>query len=454
MFNGVESWYETVAEHELSIQPREMSCPVPLTALQQRFWNYYNERGGKLSVRMCAAALHVRGPLDVPRLQKCIEAMVHRHESLRTRLIVVAGVPQQHVDDPDELNLEAMNLASFPAEKRHAEAKRLAQAFLDQEIDLTIGPLFSVKLWVLSSDEHVLVMALDHMVGDEISNQVLTRELWRLYHHSGLPDPLLLPALPLQFADYAVWQQRTEESWQRRHGPYWKARLMDATGARIPADNGLVKEAIPKDAVRNFFFADELSDRLRELGRREGVRLPLVVLTVYATVMSRWCGQDDLIVLFILHGRHGRPELKNVIGWLSTTLTLRIDVRKNCAFRELLTRVNSEFTAALAHNDFGRVCCDTELGFNWQSVDKKRTSARLPQGSEGRLKIQPYALRGFSPTKFATFFYEGFRNIAVAVHYRPDLLAPRTIERFAQEMKQVAEALVQDSSVSVGSVYG
>ncbi len=443
------------------IEPRALGCRVPLTAIQRRFWNYMIEASQRpLSLRMCAGAFRILGPLDCCLLQRSIEAVIQRHESLRTRFLLVDGVPTQHIDPRGPYELRIIDLSNL--DDAELEAGRLVQDFLEQRVDLSTECVFDGRVWKLSDHEHVLILLIDHMVSDGASNAILNREIWTLYKQAEQGLPLSLPALPLQFSDYAVWQQRTYKSWMERHAAYWKEHLADARPLEIPTDTQSEDTKFPVGATAYIPLNGNLSDQLREAARREGTLLPVLVLTAYVIVLSHWCREQDLLIPFISHGRHRRTELESMIGYIANTLYLRLRVSSEQTLRNLRIQAQRELSTALYHQDFDRMQdivpnCVSDAVFNWQQtyqpksalgesavpqwashLQKTRIGASEPSerrlSADDEMRMLPLAVPYPHTLKFSPVFFDTKPGIHMTVDYRPDLLASRTIERFGRNL--------------------
>lgn len=462
------------------IRPRTTDSPIPFTPIQRRMWEFLARKGRPLSLRMCASAVRVLGPLDIGHLQRSIEALIHRHESLRARLIVLDGTAQQHIDAPAEYRLNLVDLSNHS--EGHTEVKVLVQEFLDQQIDLMTGPLFEAKLWKLSDREHVLVLLIDHFVCDGVSNGILTREMWTLYDQSVRGQSFSLPALAVQFADYAVWHQQTHAAWMQGHESYWRERLKGVQPLEVPLDMPPEGANNSSGATTYVPFGDTLSAALRDVARRERTLLSLVVLAAYVIVISNWCRRDDLLVEFVSHGRHRRPELQNVVGYLSNLIYFRIALSDHDTFRSLLTRIQLEFSSAFQHQDFDRVPdfipeCQSEVGFNWQptcwvggrldhhvvlecasELDRHPPWGRDPdrsQGPEGgSIRIQPFAARSPVSVKFGPVMFDTMSGIYMAVAHQANPLAQQAIERFGQNMLFAMGELAKNPSVRIAVATG
>lgn len=446
----------------IRLAPRLAGCRVPLTPMQLRSWKQLTKGGLKpVSLRTCAASVRILGTLNTSFLRRSIQTVVQRHESLRTRIVLVEGTPTQHIDAACDNHLEVIDVAKISRTNIEREARRLAQDFVEEQIDLSVGPLFAAKLFRLSDQDHVLILSLDHIVSDAVSYVILSREIWTLYNQAVQAQPPSLPQLSVQFADYAVWQQRTHGAWLVKNGEYWKRRLTGAPHLLLPIDNDLAEAEHP-GAMLHFPFDKTLSARLHEVARRERTLLPILVLTLFVAVVSRWSNQRDFVLTFVSHGRHGRPELENMIGLLANFLHFRIEVSEDDSCLDLLKRVNLEFYSAYQHQDFDRVPdfipdCGTELYFNWIPNDWTRRPAHQNGGSDGHIKIQPFPMQPFlnwvdMSLKFAVASYDTPAGIVMGLWYRSDLFARSTIERLGRSLVAFAEELTQRPLSSVVSV--
>jgi Condensation domain len=475
--NSVESVQLTL---DAPIQPRAPGCPIPLMPGQMQFLKCLARNGRALSQRVCASAVRVHGPFQSSLLETSIQAVVHRHESLRTRISEFDGKPRQHVESASTYHLDRVDLSHLPPTDSECTAGRLAQEFLDEKVDLYVGPLFDARLWKLSERDHVLILAIDHIVADAVSYGILCREVWTLYNHAvqGLPSPL--PPLLIQFGDYAVWEQRTRVAWIRKHAAYWTDRFVGAHEMRVPTDNASTEVTKLTAATMHIPFENTRSAKLREVARREGTLLPLLVLTIYCVVLSHWCKQEDLVIPFLLHGRHRRRELENLIGLLVRSLYLRIPITQAESFSDLLLRVRQEFSSGYSHEGSHFIpeigsACNSEFIFNWQpAISAKgivdhhllaewasqlnwesplpRNFAANPLRTEKNLEIQPFSVRDRTTIKFSPIFYDTATAIHLVVSYAGNLFESSTIEWFGRALLSVSDEIVERPSIGVATL--
>jgi hypothetical protein len=382
---------------------------------------------------------------------------------MRTRIITVDGVPQQQIDAIMECDLSIIKLMEGSPANVETEARRLGQEFLNEKIDISAGPLFAAKLLRLSCHEHVLIVAIDHMVSDAISCDIMSKEIWELYNEASQGLPSSLPQLPVQFADYAVWQQQTYGAWFRKCGQYWRERLAGAPHLQLPFDGSLAEGRCATQTVRPIPFGRALSLKLQNMAARERTLVPLIVLAVYIAVVSRWCSQRDLVLSFVSHGRH-RPELKRIVGWLANYQHMRIEIAEDDSFLDLLRRVDQEFHSARQHEDFDRVPdlipgYTAPLYFNW--LPATSSGRRADERVECGIKMRPFLMNPVlsremeSPSpELMAMSSDTSAGIVITVIYRSDLFKPRTIERLGDDLRVLAEKSLENPSFRIAGLIG
>jgi amino acid adenylation domain-containing protein len=324
---------------------------LPLSYAQERLWlleqieaagSAYNE----------AAAVRLEGLFDEDAFAFAFGEVVRRHEALRTRFAVVDGSPVQVIEPPGRFGLAFEDLSDRPEEERQAAARRRAGEIAGEPFDLERGPLFRAHVLRLSGEEHLAVVVMHYIVSDGWSIAVLIREVGALYaaFSQGRPSPL--PALPIQYADYALWQRGwlQGETLERQVG-YWRERLAGAPAALdLPTDRARPAVQSYRGASLPFALSSKLSAGLVDLSRREGCTLYMVLLAAFTVVLSRWSGQSDLVVGTPTAGRTHRAT-EGLIGLFTNMLALRTDLSGDPPFRELLQRVKETALGAYAHQD-------------------------------------------------------------------------------------------------------
>ncbi|WP_345144491.1 amino acid adenylation domain-containing protein, partial [Dactylosporangium darangshiense] len=323
------------------IVPVERDAPLPLSFAQQRLWFLAQLEPDSVEYNL-PAAIPLEGDLDVEVLAAALGRLVARHEVLRTRLVAGAdGVPYQVIDPaPERFELPVVDVSGAPGG---------VEAWLDADaavpFDLAAGPLFRATLLRLSGDEHVLALAMHHVVGDEWSGGILQDELGALYAGAELP------ALPVQYADFAVWQRRwlSGEVLDGQLG-FWRAVLAGAPVLELPTDRPRPAVRSTEGAVIEFGIPGAIVDGLRAVTRDAGTSMFMTLFGAFATLLGRYSGQDDIVVGTPIANRN-RAEIEGLIGFFVNTLVLRTDLSGDPTFVELLARVRERTLAAYAHQD-------------------------------------------------------------------------------------------------------
>ena len=329
------------------IKPAPRSEPLPLSFAQQRLW-FLAQLEGQSAAYSMPAAIHLRGNLQLSALEQALAAIVQRHETLRTTFKVVNGAPVQVIAPTQSLSLSVVELQSFP--EPFTQVERFATAEAQRPFDLTQGLVRVVLLHL--GESHVLLVNMHHIVSDGWSVGIFIRELSVLYtaYCQGSPSPL--PALPIQYADFAVWQRRWlsgEVLAQQLH--YWKQHLAGAPLLlELPTDR-------PRPPVQSFRggtvplqLDQELTKQLKTLSQQSGATLFMTLLAAFAVLLSRYSNQEDLVIGSPIANRN-RHEIEPLIGFFVNTLALRIVLEDNPSFCELLEQVRSCALDAYAHQD-------------------------------------------------------------------------------------------------------
>ena len=324
---------------------------LPLSFAQERLWLLEQIEAAGAAYNI-SATFRLNGQLDVGALERAFAAVVDRHEILRTRFVVKDGAPMQAISASGQFRLEEEDVSDRPAEEREAAARRRAGAIAGMPFDLTRGPLFRAALLRLSGEEHIAVLVMHHIVSDGWSWRVLIQELGTLYAAfvEGRPSPLC--ELPMQYADYAVWQREwlRGEVLQRQVG-YWKERLSGAPAALdLPTDRARPAVQSFRGASVSIELPQELIGGLQDVARSEGATLFMVLLAAFQILLSRWTGQTDVVVGAPLAGRTHR-EVEGLIGFFVNMLPLRTDLSGDPSFRSLLKQVRETALGAYEHQD-------------------------------------------------------------------------------------------------------
>lgn len=339
-----------------SIGRRAADGPAPLSFAQQRLW-FFDQLEPQNPFYNVSASVPIEGPLDADRLENCLRAVIARHESLRTVFLSEQGQPRQMVLPSIEWRLARYDLSRLPPTQRAAEENRLTLREAEKPFDLAKGPLLRASLIDLGDGHWRLLLTMHHIICDGWSMGVLRRELATLYASPDFPSSggqaaLPLEPLPLQYADYAVWQQeRMQGNFLARQLDYWKSKLGDGSPAlELPTDR-------PRPLVQRFrgdmvaaTIPLPVTESLRVICREERATLFMGLLAALQTLLMRYSGQTDISVGSPIANRP-RPELEPLIGFFANTLVFRADLSGEPTFRELLRQVRDTAMGAFAHQE-------------------------------------------------------------------------------------------------------
>nr|AGS49935.1 long-chain-fatty-acid--CoA ligase [uncultured bacterium esnapd24] len=334
-----------------AVRPRDPARRVPLTFGQRRLW-FLEQLEPENRIYNDVMAMRLGGALDVRALRGAVDAIVERHEVLHTVFPEVDGEPAQVVVAGMRIPFEARDLSHLPADEVLPEVQRISDALAHAPFDLARGPLMRVLLVRLAEDDHALVIPVHHIVSDGWSMGVFFRELSTLYaaFRDGRPSPL--PPLPVQYGDFAVWQEdHLAGGALERQIAYWKDRLRGVPALlELPTDRPRPAEQTYRGSSYDFMVPRELSAQVQGLAQREGATVFMFLLAALGALLARYTGEEDIVVGTPIASRT-RPELENVIGLFANTLPLRVDVSGDPAFRELLARVREGTFEDYANQD-------------------------------------------------------------------------------------------------------
>jgi len=323
----------------------------PTSFAQQRLW-FFDELERASSVYNIPSAFRLTGPLNVAALEQSLNEIVRRHETLRTTFAVEDGQPMQVIAPALAVTLGVVNLRELGKIEREAEARRLAAEEAQRPFDLAHGLLVRLSLLRLDEEDHVLLLTMHHVVSDGWSMEVFFRELSVLYEAFSARKPSPLPELPIQYADFAVWQRE----WLRGEVLqaqlfYWRKQLDGAPAViNLPSDRHRPALQSYRGERQSFELSKELTHGLKALSRKEDVTLFMALLAGFQTLLHRYTGQDDIAVGSPIANRN-RAEIEGLIGFFVNTLVLRTDLSGNPSFQELLRRIREVALAAYAHQD-------------------------------------------------------------------------------------------------------
>jgi amino acid adenylation domain-containing protein len=332
------------------IRPASRDGDPPLSYAQRRLW-FMDQLEPGSSAYNGRAAVRLRGPLLIPALAFAFGEIARRHEVLRAGFPAVDGQPRWRIAGPSPLALPLIDLSALPPVRREPTALRIAAAEGHRPFDLSQPPLMRLCLLELQEQEHLLVLVLHHIVGDDWSIGILTSELSALYSAAVAGQPAALPEPPVQYLDFAAWQRRwLQGEVLERQLAYWRRKLRGAPPMRELAAARPRQGASRRGRHYPFSPPAERVAALRRLARECKVTVFMVLLAAYKVFLYRLTGQDDLVVGSALANRN-RIETEGLIGFFVNLVALRTDLSGNPTFRMLLERVREVTLGAYCHQD-------------------------------------------------------------------------------------------------------
>ena len=420
---------------------------VPLSFVQQRLW-FLDQLEPGTSTYTIAVRRRLRGPLDETALARALTELVRRHESLRTIFVTTNGEPRQQIMSPEPVAPEVIDLESVAAADREMVVEEHVHKEVQRPFNLARGPLFRPVLLRLGPEEYELIVSIHHIVADGWSLGLIAREIEALYraYTTGAASPL--PEVPLQYADFAIWQRQ----WlagdvleaQRAH---WRQQLAALPPPlELPTDHPRARQSSPAAASHDFTLPRGLAEALRQLGRREGVTPFMTMLAGFKALLARCTGTTDIVLGTPVANRN-HLELESIVGFFANTLVLRTDLDGDPTFRELLGRVREVSLGAYANQDMPfeklveELKPDRKLGQNplFQISFVFQSSA----GGGGGLDFD-FVTVG-SPFDLTLFVREtGEGGLSATIEYRRDLFRPDTIARIAGHYRTLLEGAAAD----------
>ncbi|UGQ48160.1 non-ribosomal peptide synthetase [Massilia endophytica] len=424
---------------------------IPMSFAQERLWflDQLQPGGSEYNIPL---AIRMRGSLDAAALERALGELAARHEVLRTRFALADGQGCQVIDPPAPWTLELAEVPGASRDAREAALEGMLREEAARPFDLCAGPVLRSRLLRLAPDEHVLQLVIHHIASD--GWMVLLRELVALY--AGRAPA----ALPVQYADYALWQ-RAWLSGERLEGQlaYWKQQLAGAPASLdLPADR-------PRPAVQSFRGASHklavpaaVAGRLRALAQEEGATLFMAMLAAFQAVLARWSGQDDVLVGSPIAGR-SRSETEGLIGFFANTLVYRGDLSGDPSLRGLLRRVRSTALGAFAHQDlpFERLVEALQPVRDMSRSPVFQVMIALQNEAHHALELPGLELTEVATAKAHAKFdltlgvAETAEGLSCELEYATDLFDETTIRRFGNHLQTLLASASADPERSLAA---
>ncbi|QSX79618.1 amino acid adenylation domain-containing protein [Lysobacter solisilvae] len=438
----------------------DRSAPLPVSWAQQRLWFLDQLDHAAGAAYHVSSALRLTGELNRDALQASLDRIVARHETLRTRFVIVDGAPRQVIGAEDSgFLLLDQDLRSLDASAQAAEMAELSASEACAPFDLSTGPLIRGRLLQLAPREHVLLVTQHHIVSDGWSTGLLVKEVSALYtaYCKGQDDPL--PPLQIQYADYAAWQRQwLQGDVLQGQIDFWRTHLQGAPALlELPTDRPRPPVQSYNGARAEVSLSVELSAALRALSQRHGVTLYMTLLAGWSTLLSRLSGQSDVVIGSPVANRQ-RSEVEPLIGFFVNTLALRVDLTGEPTVAELLAQVKATTLGAYAHQDlpFEQVVEVLQPARSLAHSPVFQVLLGLnntPGGGEltlpGLTLAQLQTARHSAQFDLAMSLSDSPEGLAGSVIYASDLFDAATITTMLQRWTRLLEAMVADDTQRV-----
>ncbi|WP_343745843.1 amino acid adenylation domain-containing protein [Chitinophaga sp.] len=435
----------------------ERPAQIPLSFSQERLW-FIDQLEGSVSYHM-PVVLRLKGVLDNAALGHAIGQIVHRHESLRTIIRQTQGKPYQQLLDKDQWQLAVVDDAALSEDA--AALQDYITSLVYKPFDLAHDFMLRAHLLRVSAEEHVLVLVMHHIASDGWSVSILVDELITLYRAYSTGGAAHLPALDIQYPDYAIWQRtHLEGAALKKRLVYWQEKLSGVDVLQLPTDFSRPPIQSTRGAISRFRLDRELRDQLQVLSQQQGTTLFMTLLTAFKVLLYRYSGQDDICVGTTIAGRT-QQEVERLIGFFVNTLPLRSDLSDNPTFITLLQQVKETTLDAYDHQDapFEKI---VEL------VEKNRDMSRtalfqvmfelfnMPDAPDlklGELHITqeeiPHTVTLFD---LSCCMQEDADGLSGYIEYCVDLFTEESIQRLVKHFEQLLRFVVQLPAAHIGSI--
>ena len=451
------------------VRPATRDEDLPLSLAQEPLWFVERALPGNAFFNV-PAALRLSGALNVALLERSLAEIVRRHESLRTTFAEVDGEPVQSIAPAGPPLLSLIDLRELSARAREEEARRLAAEEFKRPFDLGRGPLLRITLLRLADEEHRALVVLHHIIADDWSVGVFIRELAALYKafSEGRPSPLA--ELPVQYADYAVWQRRwlRGETFKRQLA-FWRKQLEgELEPLNLPTDNPRPARPTFRTALRTLRLPAELSDAVKRASRDEGMTLFTTLVGALQVLLHRRTGRRDIRVGTLVANRN-RAETEGLIGLFINTLVIRATLSDELTYRQALSQVRETVLAAFNNQDlpFELLMQELERERELQRASLIEVLFILQNAPTQPLELKSLTLSPFEDAEassepeitLTTFdlvlmMWEGPDGLAGSLRYKTELFREATITRLLEDFQGILASIAFDPSGGIGAGGG
>jgi amino acid adenylation domain-containing protein/non-ribosomal peptide synthase protein (TIGR01720 family) len=428
---------------------------IPLSYSQERLW-FIDQLEGSTRYHL-PSVFRLKGELDTTKLEQALVTIVDRHEVLRTVILENEGLGYQHVVNPNEWRLEIKDGSVYKDSSERLES--YINKLISKPFDLSKDYMFRATLIRITKDEHVLVVTMHHIASDAWSTSVIVAEVVELYSSYVESRPYLLPQLPIQYADYSVWQRKylAGEVLDKKIN-YWKSKLNGVLPLQLPSDYSRPAVWSGQGSIIAFSIDKKLSSRLLSIGKQEGATLFMILQAAFNVLLNKYSNQEDICIGTSVANRT-QKEVEGLIGFFVNMLPLRSEVRSDLSFKELLQQVKVTTMEAYEQQDVpfekvvDAVIKDRDMSRN-PLIQVMLILLNTPDVPEIRLgnvllseEVQEKATTLFDLSFFVAETTDGMQ---IKVQYATDLYRENTIRRLIGHFKQLLLSIALEPDQKVG----
>jgi amino acid adenylation domain-containing protein len=434
------------------VLPIKSNSVVVMSSGQERLWFLDQLEPGK-TIYHLPYAISIEGRLNVDALDRSLKEVVRRHEILRGTFSNVDGHAISTIDRSLTLSLPVIDLRQLSGSENHLRSQELTRAEARRPFDLSRGPLLRVNLLWLENEKYVLLLTMHHVVADRWSIQVLIKELAALYEAYSQDQASPLPELPIQYADYALWQQQWLRSDEfAEQVSYWKRQLSEpAQVLQLPADHSRPPVQSFQSAHETLVLSKELTEALKQLSRREEVTLFMLLIAAFQTLLQRYSQQQQISIGTPVAGRT-RTETEPLIGFFINTLVLRTDFAGDPSFAELLQRVKTVALGAYAHQGvpFEKLVEELDVERSLSHTPLFQVMFAMQNMTMPALRMPGLKLEvletdsGNVPFDLMFFMTDAGETLAGQVEYNTDLFEASTIRRLLDHFERLLHGIIAE----------
>lgn len=445
------------SEQAMTIQPTAVGQRHPLSLGQERLWQLA-QLASDAAVYNIPYAFRLNGPLNIDALAQSFQTIVDRHDVLRTTFTTAeegGDTAVQEVAPSQTINLQHITLSDMPAEQQQAESQIYLGQYIAQPFDLGRGPLHRFVLITLNDEEHLLLTVFHHLIFDGWSADVLWQELATAYNAYQAGDEPLLPDLPIQYADYALWQQaQLEEGALAQELAYWQEKLAGQPETlALPAKQSCNLTQRNAGQMYSFRWDTAVSQQLKQFGHTHKASSYMVLLTLLNIVLNRTTGQEDLLIASPIAGRQ-QNETEPLIGYFNNIIVLRHQLTNDPTTADLLHQVRGTVLEAQENQmaPFHRVANMVNISLTRAFFTLEDSATAVPLDLHD-LSVTPIELaEDTADFDLAIFMQEQDDQFTGTIWYKSALFDQATIEQLVHNWQTVAEAVAANGEQSLSQL--